>query len=52
MKRNLAHKLKRGRVTVCLSCKRFVECDDVGRFEECVDFEEIEGETWVVRRLE
>jgi len=24
--------------------KKFVECDDVGRFEECGNFEEVEGE--------
>jgi hypothetical protein len=51
MKRNLSHKLKREIVIVCLNCRRFVKCDNIGRYEECVDFEEVEGEAWVIRRL-
>jgi hypothetical protein len=51
MKKNLAHKLKRERVTVCLNCKNFVECDDIGKFEECCNFKEVESEAWVIRRL-
>ena len=43
MKENLARKLKRERVEACLNCEKFVKCDDIGRFEECVDFEEING---------
>jgi hypothetical protein len=49
--RNLAHKLKRERLTVCLNCKRFAERDEIGKFEECVDFEEVKCESWVMRRL-
>jgi hypothetical protein len=44
-------KSKRERVEACLNCKKFVKCDDVGKFEECVDFEEVEGEVWVIGRL-
>jgi hypothetical protein len=51
MKESLAHKLKRERVEACLNCKRFAKCDGIGRFVECVDFEEIEGEAWVIERL-
>ena len=40
-------KRKRERVETCLNCKRFVKCDNIGKFEECVDFEEAKGETWV-----
>jgi hypothetical protein len=41
MKESLEHKLKRERVSVCLNCRKFVKCDDIGKFEECVDFEEV-----------
>jgi hypothetical protein len=44
MKESLARKLKRERVEVCLNCKKFVKCDDIGKFEECVEFEEVEGD--------
>jgi hypothetical protein len=40
--------LKRESVEVCLNCKKSVKCEDVGTFEECVDFEEVEGEVWVI----
>ena len=48
----LERKLKRERVEVCLNCKKFVKCDDVGRFEECADFEEVEVEVWVIKNLD
>jgi hypothetical protein len=51
MNEELERKMKRERVTVCLNCKKFVECDDIGKFEECVDFEEVEGEAWVIKRI-
>jgi hypothetical protein len=41
MKKDLAHKLKRERVEACMNCKKFAKCKDIGRFEECVDFEEV-----------
>jgi hypothetical protein len=50
MKEELERKLKRECVEACLNCKKFVECGDIGKFEECVDFEEIEGEAWVIRK--
>jgi hypothetical protein len=40
MKESLAHKLKRERVEVCLHCKKFVRCDNIGKFVECASFEE------------
>jgi len=51
MKENLAHKLKRERVEVCLHCKKFLKCDNIGKFVECADFEEVIGDIWIVRRL-
>lgn len=48
--KEIERKLKRGRVEVCLNCKKFVECYDIGKLEECVDFEEIENEAWVVKK--
>jgi hypothetical protein len=50
MKKSSEHKLKRERVTVCLNCKKFVKCEDIGKFEGCVDFVEVEGEGWVIRK--
>ena len=50
-KKELARKLKREKVEACLNCKKFVKCDNIGRFEECVDFDEVEGEAWVIRKL-
>jgi hypothetical protein len=37
-------KLKREGVEDCLNCKKFVDCDDIGKFEHCVGFEETEDE--------
>ena len=51
MNEELERKLKRERVVACLNCKKFVECDDIGKFEKSVDFEEVEGDAWVIARL-
>jgi hypothetical protein len=50
MRNDLERKLKRERVEACLNCRKFTKCDNIGKFEECVDFEEVEGEAWVIRR--
>jgi hypothetical protein len=47
----LERKLKREGVEACLNCKKFAECDGIGKFVECGDFEEVEGEAWVVNKL-
>ena len=47
----LERKLKRERVEACLNCKKLVECGDIGKFVECVDFEEVEGEAWVIKKI-
>ena len=47
----LERKLKKERVEVCLHCKKFVKCDDIGEFEECIDFEEVDDEAWVMTVL-
>jgi hypothetical protein len=44
MKESLEHKLKRERVEVCLHCRKFVECDNIGKSVECVDLEEVDCE--------
>jgi hypothetical protein len=49
--KELDRKLKRERVEVCLNCMKFVECDNIGKFEECADFEEVEGEAWVIKKI-
>jgi len=51
MKESLARKLKHERVEACLNCKKFVECGDIGKFEECIDFVEVEDEVWVIKKL-
>ena len=38
----LERKLKRERIAVCLHCKKLVGCSNVGAYEECVDFDEID----------
>jgi len=45
-------KLKRERVEVCFNCKKFVECEDIGKFEECAGFEEVKSEAWIIRKLQ
>jgi hypothetical protein len=52
MKESLAHKLRRERVEACLNCKKFVKCDSIGKFEECVDFQEVEGDAWTIKKLD
>jgi hypothetical protein len=47
----LLRKLKVERVAICLNCRKFLECTDIGRFEECADFVEVEGEGWVIQRV-
>lgn len=51
MNKELERKLKRERVQTCLNCKKFVSCNNIGRFEECDDFVEVKGEAWVIKRL-
>jgi hypothetical protein len=45
----LERKLKRERVDVCLNCNKFVLCHHIAEYEECCDFEELEGEAWVIK---
>ena len=40
-KEEIKRKLKRERIEICMSCKKFVKCENVGRFEECGDFLEV-----------
>jgi hypothetical protein len=51
MKVELDRKLKREKVEVCLNCRKFVSCDNTGKFEECADFEEVENEVWVIMKF-
>ena len=46
----LNRKLKRERIEVCFGCKRFLNCENIGKFEECADFEESETEAFVIRQ--
>jgi len=39
--KELKSKLKTERVEACLNCKRFTNCDNIGRLEECEDFLEV-----------
>lgn len=47
----LERKLKREKVQVCLNCRLFSKCDNVGEYEECGDFVEVEDEAWVIRKI-
>lgn len=47
----LDRKLKLERIEVCLNCKNFLNCESIGKFEECEEFVEVEGETWVIRKM-
>ncbi len=51
MKDEELKKLKRENVEACLNCKNFLKCKHVGKYVECEDFEEVEGEAWVIRKI-
>ena len=51
-KKELERKLKREIIEVCLNCAKLTNCDDIGKFVECSDFEEVEDDAWVIRKLE
>ena len=40
-KEDLERKLKRERVQICLNCKHFVGCDEIGQNEVCGHFSEV-----------
>jgi hypothetical protein len=50
MNESSGRKFKHERVENCLSCMKFVKCNNIGKFEECVNFEEIKGEVWMIER--
>jgi len=47
----LERKLKREHVETCLNCKKFVKCEDIGKYAECGGFDEVEEEAWIVKKL-
>lgn len=47
----LARKLKREHVEACLNCKKFVKCEDIGKYVECADFEELDDRIYIVKKL-
>lgn len=51
MSEELDRKLKRERIETCLNCKRLTECKDIGKFEECSCFDEVDGEAWVIKKI-
>ena len=46
--KELERKLKIELVEVCLNCKLFTGCEDIGLLEECEDFLEVEDEKVIV----
>ena len=46
----LKKKLKREIVSTCLNCRKFLKCEDIGKFEECADFDEAEDEAWTIKK--
>ena len=53
MNKEVEKKLKRERIEICLNCEKFVDCDNIGKFEpcHCPDFVEVEGEAWVIKNI-
>ena len=47
----LDRKLRLERVEACLNCNSFVKYDNIRKFEECADFEEVEGDAWANKKL-
>jgi hypothetical protein len=50
--KDLEKKLKRERIEICLNCRKFVECNNIGEFEECSEFHEVKDEAWVIKSLD
>ena len=46
--KDVDRKLKTERVQVCLNCKRFTDCNNIGKFEECEDFLEVNDQMAMV----
>ena len=44
----LERKLKIERLEVCLNCKLFMDCEHIGKVEECQDFLEVDSEQAIV----
>jgi len=44
-------KLKREQTEICLNCKLFSECENIGKFEKCGNFDEVEGEVWTIKKI-
>ena len=53
MNKKVEKKLKRERIEICLNCEKFVDCDNIGKFEpyHCPDFVEVEGEAWIMKNI-
>jgi hypothetical protein len=49
-KEELNRKLKRERIEICLNCQKFLDCNGIGKYVECADFEESETEVFVIRQ--
>lgn len=46
--KDLKRKLKTERVEVCLNCKLFSDCENIGMFDECEDFLEVENKNAMI----
>jgi hypothetical protein len=46
--KDVERKLKVEHVEACLNCQLFTDCDDIGRFEECEKFVEVERDKAMV----
>jgi hypothetical protein len=50
--KELERKLKLERVEVCLNCTLFTDCEQIGLFEECEEFVEVDSkQAMVIVRL-
>ncbi len=50
-KEELEKKLKRERIEVCLNCEKFLNCEEIGQYEVCGKFVEVEGEVFVINKI-
>jgi len=51
--KDFERKLKIERVEVCLNCQLFTKCENIGRYEDCEKFVEVEKEkAMVIVRLD
>jgi hypothetical protein len=49
-KKQLARKLRREQIEICLNCEKMAKCKHIGEYVECADFVELKDEVWNITR--